>query len=224
MKIICGKSSQYLGNRLAKITGKEIVEVEYKKFPDGEQYIKVGGDDELNDEFILIQSLVTDSDIVHLLLLLDALKESKIDLIIPYMGYARQDRKFEIGEPISIRAIATSISDKVERVTTVDVHSSEVSKYFKCEFQNVTAFREIASQVDTDNSIVIAPDEGAKGYAKEFADESDLDYDFLVKKRYSGTDIDIKPKNVDVEGRNIIIVDDIVSTGGTVSEAISFLK
>lgn len=224
MKVVSGISSQEFGARLARKLGLELLEIEYKTFPDNEQYLRLK--EETNEEVIVVQSITSDKDFVTLLLLLDALKGKEVITVIPYFGYARQDKKFKGGEPISSRALIEALDNKTEMVITIDVHDARINSFFdKTKFKNLTAFKVISKKLEKkDNQLVVAPDEGAINYAEILAGELGCEYDYLEKDRKTGTEIELEPKDLDVDQKEVIIVDDLVSTGGTMSEAIKVLK
>ncbi len=106
--ILGGPASQLLAGRVAAILGETLALCDYKTFPDGESYTQVTA--KLDDKVAIIQSTPTDRDLVYLLQLLDVCQESSIDLVIPYFGYARQDKIFKPGEPMTARAVATALN------------------------------------------------------------------------------------------------------------------
>lgn len=224
MKVVCGRASQSLGSKLARNLGVEILPAEYRTFPDNEQYLKL--DREPSEDIVVVQSIVSDSGFVNLLFLLDALGNNEITAVVPYFGYARQDKKFKEGEPISARAIAQAIDGYIEKLITVDVHDKGISKYFdSADFRNLTAFKEISGQIPKKtNQLVVAPDEGAIEYAETLSSELNCSYDYFEKKRESEENVKTERKSLDVEGKQVIVADDIVSTGGTMANAIKVLK
>lgn len=219
MQIIPGISSQTLTKHVCSIVG-ELASVEYKRFPDGELYVRIR--DEI-EEPTIIQSIVTDSDLICLLQLIDACSEAeKVRVIIPYLGYARQDKVFKRGEAISARAIASHI--KAEKVYTINVHSELIKNYFTCEHVDLNAGPVIGEYFSfAKDPIFIAPDEGAADLARSAASVG-YDYDVLHKERISPEEVRTVPKRLDVTGRDAILIDDIISTGGTMVEATKILK
>jgi ribose-phosphate pyrophosphokinase len=229
MKIIPGISAQVLAARIAAGLDCKVASCEFKRFPDGELYTRIT-DDIKDEEVTIVQSIRTDSDLICLLQLIDAVEEAhETKVVIPYLGYARQDKKFEPGEAISIRAIARSIcaADVVDTIYVVNVHNRGVLKYFDVDTEEMDASPLIADFVvkkEIAHPVIIGPDEGATELAKAVAAPYDFNYDVLEKSRISSEEVEIKPKELSVEGKNVVIVDDIISTGGTISEAASMLK
>ena len=229
MKIIPGISSQVLALRIATELGCKTTSCEYKRFPDGELYTRIL-DNINNEDVAIVQSIRTDSDLICLLQLIDAVEEaSKTKVVIPYLGYARQDKKFTPGEAISIRAIARSISAAgvVDTIYVVNVHNKGVLKYFDIDTKELEAsslIGDYAAQKEIAHPVIIGPDAGATELTKAVASPYNFDYDVLEKRRISGAEVEITPIELSIEGKNVVIVDDIISTGGTISEATSMLK
>jgi ribose-phosphate pyrophosphokinase len=229
MKIIGGMSAQALAARIAAQLGCKVMSCEFKRFPDGELYTRVLGD--IKDEDVtIVQSIRTDSDLICLLQLIDAVEEArKTKVVIPYLGYARQDKKFKPGEAISIRAIARSIcaADVVDTIYVVNVHNRGVLKYFDVDTKELDASPLIGDYMvkkEIAHPVIIGPDKGATELTKAVAAPYGFAYDVLEKFRISSEEVVIKPKELSVEGKNVVIVDDIISTGGTISEAAYMLK
>lgn len=224
MDIIGGQASQLLAGRVSEILRENLLVSEFKKFPDGELYTRVL--DEFSDDVTIIQSTVTDSDFVSLLQLIDACSDVKsLNVVIPYMGYARQDKRFKPGEPVSARAIAGAI--KADNVYTVNIHDESILDHFDADAVNLDAAPIIGKYIKSmklTDPVIISPDDGAIGLARSASDNMGIDFDFLEKTRLSGESVSIKPKNVAVKGRDVIILDDIISTGGTMAETITLLK
>ncbi len=225
MKIVGGPASQLLASRTARALGTEPVLCEFNRFPDGELYLRIA-DEIKNESVILIQSTPTDSDLVSLLQLIDACNEAKeLNVVIPYMGYSRQDKRFKPREPISARAVARCIN--ADRVFTVNIHEKSVLGYFPCPAKNLDAAKLLGEYIagfGLENPILVAPDEGAEGLVKKVSSGLGFDYDHLQKTRLSGDTVTIKTKNIDVTGRHVVLVDDMIATGGTMTESIKMLK
>ncbi len=198
--------------------------VEYKSFPDGESYLRV---EDVQGEVVIIQSIVNDRDFVSLLQLVDACQSraDSVRVVIPYLGYARQDREFKMGEPVTVRAIARTID--VDRVFTVNVHNPESLEYFPCPARDLEAaplLGEYFKKLGLSEPVVVSPDRGAVEMAARAAEAMDADYDYLEKTRHSGEEVTVKPKELEVKGRDVVILDDIISTGGTIAGAARILQ
>ena len=215
MKLVIGPASPILGKRIAEKCGLEIAETVYKKFPDGELYARVIGRDE---RFVVVQSLNSNEDLVYLMLIFDAISDSDIIAVIPYMGYARQDKAFLDGEAVSIRAVAKMIESYADTVITVNIHSREAAGHFK-NLIDLDAMRVIGDYYKGRDIVMISPDLGSLERVKRAAEFAGCEFDYLEKKRIDAETVIVTPKKIDVSGRDVVIVDDIISTGGTVIEA-----
>ena len=215
MKLVIGPASPILGKRIAEKCGLEIAETVYKKFPDGELYARVIGRDE---RFVVVQSLNSNEDLVYLMLIFDAISDSDIIAVIPYMGYARQDKAFLDGEAVSIRAVAKMIESYADTVITVNIHSREAAGHFK-KLIDLDAMRVIGDYYRGRDIVMISPDLGSLERVKRAAEFAGCEFDYLEKKRIDAETVIVTPKKIDVSGRDVVIVDDIISTGGTVIEA-----
>jgi ribose-phosphate pyrophosphokinase len=223
MKVICTEKSQILATSLARALKTSVVEVKYSRFPDGEQYLITG---ELDEETVIVGSVVDNDSLVQLILLIDACDDSDNQLVLPYMGYARQDKRFQQGEPVSARAIAQVLSRGVSEIITVNIHEKEVLKYFNVPARNISLARDIGSYIKSlnlSNPLILAPDEGALTFAEHVASEGGWDVDHLEKTRLSGIEVKMAPKQVCAASRSVVIVDDIISTGGTIATASGML-
>lgn len=227
MLIVGGPASQLLASRVAGVLGEELALCVYSSFPDGEAYAQVLSS---NDEVMIIQSTPTDRDLVYLLQLLDIFREKKVDIVIPYFGYARQDKQFKEGEPLTARAIAGAIDATLHedsRIFTVNIHAKSVLSHFDHSAQDLDATFVLAKEVERlglDDPVIISPDKGALDMAKTAASSLGAEFDYLEKTRHSGSEVSIAPKEIDASGRDLVILDDMISTGGTMAEAISVLR
>ena len=228
MFVVGGSASQLLSKELAKSLKAKLAKVEIKRFPDDECYVRV--DEDLDDqEVFLVQTSWPDRNIVELLLLQDAIKEFDVDsltTVVPYFGYARQDKQFKPGEPISARAIARLIQMNTDEFITVDVHAPSVIDWFEGKSaKNVAAYPEIGKYLKGKGiELILSPDEGRADNAKRVADVVNCEADFLVKERLDGDTVKMTPKRLDVKGKKVAIVDDIISTGGTIVKAAELLR
>ncbi len=235
--VLGGSCGEHLAYRIAKLLNGQLGEIEVKKFPDGETYIRVWA--EVEDKTVIyVNSLQRGPNelIIETLYTLDTLKDlgaRRIYAVIPYMAYARQDERFNPGEAISIYSLAKLFrAIDVDGIYTIDMHLHRITdptKLFGAKFHNLTGVRELAKYVrenhSLENTVIIGPDEEAEQWAKIMADElGGLDYSILEKKRLSAEEVIIETRDINVKDRNIVIVDDIISTGGTIVEAVKALR
>lgn len=227
MLVVPGPRSPLLGERLARALGWPVAKVEHKSFPDGEAYVRIGPEVRGRD-VVLLQTTWPNDALVTLLLMQDAVRRlgaRRVTVVVPYFAYARQDRVFHEGEPISAEAVMHLIGDRADRVVTVDLHRPATLHALKAETANVSAvpaiaeyFRALAPQV------VLAPDKNALDRAEACAKALDAEVDHLVKKRIAPEVVEIQTHQLDVAGKRVLIVDDIISTGGTMMAAAQELK
>ncbi|MEM0374534.1 MAG: ribose-phosphate diphosphokinase [Candidatus Methanomethylicia archaeon] len=232
MKLVIGPSSHGLGKSISKLLSLDIVNLEWKIFPDGESYFRFLS--KVDDDIILVHSLSPPQDkrILELFFLLKGLRSygaNDVILVLPYIAYMRQDKKFLEGEIISIEVLGELLSFYgVNKYVFVDVHSEEVLKFFKGRVIEVSAFplfRNILLMYNLINPFVLAPDAKALKYAEVVAHGINAEYDYVVKKRDRSTgEVESYIKDLNVSGRDVILVDDIISTGGTIINATRILK
>jgi ribose-phosphate pyrophosphokinase len=228
MYVVGGSASRLLATELAKCLKCKLAKVETKRFPDDECYVRIGDDLDDRDVF-LVQTAWPDRNIVELFLLQDAIREfevTSLTTVVPYFGYARQDKQFLPGEPISARAIARLVQLNTDEFLTVDVHAPTVIDWFETiSAKNVAAYPRIGAHLKGKGiELILSPDEGRAENAKRVADVVNCDSDYLVKERIDGETVQISPKKLDVAGRKVAIVDDIISTGGTIVKAAEQLR
>lgn len=225
MRIVAGPASQLLATRVASLLGCEVDLTEYKDFPDGEVYCRVTGNVK-GEDVTIIQSTPRAEDLIYLYELIDACDEANsVTVVTPYFGYARQDKRFKPGEPVTARALARTIH--ADRMFTVNVHDRSILAHFPCEAVDLNAAPELGAyvaQMNLHDPIILAPDDGALNLVMSASALQGLIYDYLEKTRISGEEVKISPKHLDVTGKDVVIMDDIVSTGGTIAEAIKILK
>ncbi len=227
MFVVSGSTHQRLGVALAQETGAEFCGVINKRFPDGERYVRVLRNVAGHDVTV-VQNTFPDESIVELLLILEALRESgakSITTIIPYMGYARQERTFQRGEAISARAIARPVGTLSDRVFTVSVHTDEVLSFFGCPTQDIDGLQEAVRYLKGFKpGLVVAPDEGAREWCARAAKELKAPLHVMSKIRVDDRTVETDSGKVKVKGLTVVILDDIISTGGTIASAARLLK
>jgi len=231
--IVPGSASQALGAALAAETGRDLASVAYDHFPDGEGMasVNVDGSDGVGaDRAVVVASTASDTAHVELLQLQDAVRESGVDhvtTVLPYMGYGRQERAFEPGQPVSARAVARAISTGTDRVVLVNPHEASVTDFFDVPCSVVDASARLADPLPADltDPLFLSPDAGAISLAESARDaHGSGDVDYFEKVRHSGADVEVTPGDADVAGRDVVVVDDIVATGSTMSESVGVLN
>jgi ribose-phosphate pyrophosphokinase len=227
MFVIGGTASKTVAEDLAKHLKAKMVNTISKRFPDNELYVRIM-DEIAGNEVTIVQTTYPDPNIVELFLLQNAVEEAgakKITVVIPYFGYARQDTKFQDGEAISAKAIANLISLSADKVLTVDPHKEHILDFFSTSADSCSAVPEIAKYLNKKKiDMILAPDKGALDRSKKASEIMKCDFDHMEKTRIDGTTVEIKPKNLDAKNKNVAIIDDIISTGGTMAKSIKELK
>ena len=226
--IVPGSSSQLLAAALAEETGRPSATPTYDRFPDGETLAAVP--DFEGDEATVVAATDTDAAWVELLQLQDAVREAgatDVTTVVPYMGYARQDESFGDGEPVSARAMARAVSTGTDRVVLVNPHERGVADFYDVPVEIVDAASVLAAPLPAlDDPLFLAPDEGAVAIATTVRDAyGSGETDYFEKRRDHDTgEIEVSPSDAPVADRDVVVVDDIVATGSTMSESIAVLN
>ena len=244
--IIGGSSSQDLAASVARELGEKLCYVETRKFPDGERYLRISESVE-NEEVTVIQSTgyPQDENLMELIFMIANLKDlgaKKVRVVVPYMGYARQEKRFNPGETISAKIVCEMIeSAGADEFITFNIHEKCVLDFFNIPARNISAMPDIADYLNKKffkkedaKPLIIAPDKGAYGFAQEISEIIGCDCTYLTKVRLGPDKVETKivdvrcdsesenTVNVDsVKGMHAIIVDDIIATGGTIVNAIN---
>ena len=227
--IVPGSSSQQLAATLAAETGRALATPTYDRFPDGEGLAAVPDFDA--DEAVIVAATDSDEAWVELLQLQDAVREAgaeRVTTAVPYMGYARQDESFGDGEPVSARAMARAVSTGTDRVVLVNPHEPGVADFYDVPVEAVDAAGALAGPLPADltEPLFLAPDEGAIGIAETVRDAygaGETDYFEKHRDRETGA-VAVSPSDAAVAGRDVVVVDDIVATGSTMSESVAVLN
>ncbi|MEW6011550.1 ribose-phosphate diphosphokinase [Methanobacterium alkalithermotolerans] len=227
--IIGGSSSQKLAAKVAKELNDQLCPIETRKFPDGERYIRIKG--EIEKEVVVIQStgFPQDENIMELLFILKNLKSlgaEKIKVVIPYFGYGRQEKRFKRGESVSAAAVASLIEDcGASELICINLHEKQMCDFFNIPVHELSAIPLIARHIQEqlENPVIIAPDKGALLHAQEISRILDCPCDHMEKTRLSPDKVETRVKNLDVKGLQAVIIDDIISTGGTIVNATEIL-
>jgi ribose-phosphate pyrophosphokinase len=233
MKIIPGPASKQLGEKVAKFLGAEAVPLVFKTYPDGESYVRLEGTVQ-NEEVAIIQttSPPQDTRLIQLALIADAAKRhgaEKVTAVVPYLAYARQDKVFLQGEAISIEAVARMLKVAgVDRLITINVHQAKVLAKFPFPAKTISAIPLLAEHFKKKGlkkAFALAPDDGALWLVEEAKTILGDECGFLEKNRdlYTGQ-ITMKKKTLNVNGKTVIIFDDVISTGGTIASAAKIMR
>ena len=227
--MIAGPASPDLADRVAKGLGAHLVTTELRVFSDGESKIKI---DKMGKNCVIVQSTYPPADTHLMQALMMAIKcadgAHDVCAVIPYLAYARQDRAFLAGEVVSIALVAKLLqSAGVRHVITVDIHSKLAMSHF-ASVQNVSSIpllAEYASRMMLCRPIAVSPDAGGADRAKEFAKHSKIDALVLKKSRDRTTgEVKVEEKlDIDVSGRDALLVDDMISSGGSIVKAAEVL-
>jgi ribose-phosphate pyrophosphokinase len=228
--IIGGSASQKLAAKVAWNLGENLNPIETRRFPDGERYIRING--EVPREVVVIQSTgyPQDENLMELFLILKNLKSLGVErtrVVIPYFGYGRQERRFKSGEAVSAVIVAELLEAAgASEIYSINLHEKNIKEFFNIPVHEISAMPLIANYIEQqiDNPMIIGPDKGALGFAQEVSGTLKCECDYLEKVRISPEKVEMKPKNLDVEGRDVVIIDDIISTGGTIVSASKILR
>jgi len=227
LKVIGGSASRKLSKNIAKELGCDYVEAEVKTFPDGEKYVRIPEKVE-NEVVVVVQTTYPNENLIEMLLLLDSARRwgaKRIIGVIPYFSYARQDKIFKEGEAVSAEILAKIFSMHMDFFATVDIHNPEILRWMNIPAENVYATEPLSEYLNRYNiDVVISPDKGSVERGRRVAEKLGAEWDYLEKKRIDGMNVEIKPRKLDVEGKRVAIVDDIISTGGTIVESSKQLK
>ena len=234
MIILPGPASRKLGIEIAKYLKKaKVASLVFKEFPDGESYIRI--DEKLNEETVLIiQSTYPPQDyhLMQLFQLIDAAHESrakKIAVFVPYLAYARQDKKFLNGEPTSSKIICKTIENLgADEFYVFDIHSEKILDFFTIPAHNllpIRLFAEYFQRKSLYNPFILAPDSGAQKKAQMLSKLINTSYTGLLKKRdyYTGL-VTTQFKEIDIKNRDVILIDDIICTGDAMMNTIQIIK
>ena len=233
MKILTGNSNKHLSQKISKFLKNRLVNSNIRKFADGEIYIEINENIRGNSIF-LIQSVSSpaNDNLMELLLSIDALKRSSaknITAVIPYFGYARQDRKVVPRTSISAKLVSNLIAKAgADRVVTVDLHSGQIQGFFDIPVDNLFATpifaRHIKKKLKKNNIICVAPDVGGTARARALGKLINVDLAIVDKRRPAPGKSEVMNVIGNVKNKTCILVDDIIDSGGTIVNAASELK
>ena len=232
IKVFTGNANRDLVRKICSELGIQLGNCEVTHFSDGEINVNIGETVRGCDVFIIqpTNSPVNDN-LMELLILIDAVKRAsagRINAVVPYYGYARQDRKTKAREPITAKLVANLITTAgADRVVSMDLHAGQIQGYFDIPVDHLSSVPLLANYfrnyVDED-TVIVSPDLGGVTRARTFANILDLPIAIIEKRRPKANVSEVMNVIGEIEGKNVILVDDIIDTAGTIVKAASVLK
>jgi len=235
MKIISGTAHRALSERIALHLETELADVTVTAFPDGETFVQINENIRGEDVFLIQPTCPpSNQNLMELLIMVDAARRAsaeRITAVIPFFGYARQDRKDEPRVPITAKLVANLLSASgVDRVLTMDLHAAQIQGFFDIPVDHlyakpvlVTHLRSQGIGVNGD-LMVVSPDVGGVKVARSYAQALNAGLAIVTKHRVSATEVEPMHVIGEVEGQDVVLVDDMTETAGTLSSASSILK
>jgi|TARA_R100000388_G_scaffold95000_1_gene85080 ribose-phosphate pyrophosphokinase len=231
LAIFSGTSNPALARAIAEEYGTSLGDVTIKKFSDGEQYVKYEQSIRGEDIFVIQSTPPPGDNIIELLLLLDAAKRAsvkRVTAVIPYFGYARQDRKDQPRVSIGSKLMANLlVKAGADRILTMDLHAAQIQGFFDIPLDHLYASRAFIDHFTSnpiDNLVVVAPDVGSLKMSRAYSKKLGASLAFIDKRRPKPNQSEIMNLIGEVEGKNVLIVDDLIDTAGTLTNAAAALK
>ncbi len=230
IKLFAGNSNTELARQIASLMGTELGKASVGKFSDGEISLSIGETVRGADVFV-IQSTCSpvNDNFMELLIMIDALRRAsagRITAVIPYFGYARQDRKTKARDPISAKLCADLLEAAgADRMLTMDLHAAQIQGFFNIPVDNLVGTSVLLPHyaekfgISNDNVVVVAPDLGSVGRARKFTERLDLPMAIIDKRRQRANVSEVMNIIGDVSGKKVILVDDMIDTAGTLCNA-----
>lgn len=229
--IVAGRSNPELAERIAKAAGTTLGKVRLRNFSDGEIWAKYDENVRGEDLFIVQSTQPPAENLFELLMLIDAARRAsarRITAVIPYFGYARQDRKDQPRVAITAKLVANLITEAgADRVITMDLHAPQIQGFFDIPFDHLYSapvFTRVMRKLELPNLTVFSPDTGGLKLARAYAKRLEAGLGFIDKRRPRPNVAEVMNVVGDVEGRNVLIIDDLIDTGGTFTNAVNALK
>ncbi|MEX0796313.1 MAG: ribose-phosphate pyrophosphokinase [Acidimicrobiia bacterium] len=226
LSLLSGSAHPQLGQVIGEILGVTPAVCEVERFPDGELQVKVGPLQDRDVYIVQPTGPPVNDHMVELLLSIDACRREnagRITAVIPYLGYARQDRRTASGQSVAAQVFARAITTSgADRVVVVDPHTPTVETLFNVPVEVLTAVPVLATALEEhigEDAVIVAPDLGAVKLAEHYGSVLGRTVVIVRKTRYSGTEVNVEEVVGDVAGRHVIIVDDMISTGATIRAA-----
>jgi ribose-phosphate pyrophosphokinase len=232
LKIFTGTAHRGLAESICKYLGAPLGDASVSSFPDGETFVKINENIRGRDVYIVQPTCPpTNQNLMELLILVDAARRAsaaRITAVIPFFGYARQDRKDQPRVPITAKLVANLlVAAGVQRVLTMDLHAQQLQGFFDIPVDHLYALpvmMEYLTKRNLENLVVVSPDVGGVKMASAYAQALGVSLAIVVKKRKSATETEASHVIGDVYGRNVLIVDDLTETAGTITNAAAILR
>ncbi len=230
IKVFSGNANPKLAEEICKLMGTKLGEAEVGTFSDGEIFVSLYETVRGSDVFV-VQSTCTpvNNNLMELLIMIDALKRAsagRITAVIPYYGYARQDRKAKARDPITAKLVANMLTAAgADRVLTMDLHASQIQGFFDIPVDNLlgnpifTQYFHQRYEGHEDETIVVSPDVGSVARARAFAQKLNMPLAIVDKRRQKANSSEVMNIIGEVEGKHVILLDDMVDTGGSLCHA-----
>jgi ribose-phosphate pyrophosphokinase len=230
LNLFSGRANLPLAKAVAAGLGIELGSCTVEDFPDGELQVEIDEDVQGKDVYVIQPTCPPVANhLLELLLLADSCKRcgaARLTGVIPYFGYARQDRRLRGKEPVAARLLADLLSTRFDRIITLDLHTAAIEGFFAIPVEHLTAVPLLAKRIKEEissDSTIVAPDLGAIKLAHRYADYLELPVTYAHKLRISGDTVEVRQLIGEVKGCLPVLVDDMISTGGTMVAAVEAL-
>jgi len=232
MKIFTGTAHPELALKICKSIGAPLGKATVSSFPDGETRVKIDENIRGRDVYIVQPTCPpTNQNLMELLILIDAARRAsayRITAVIPYFGYARQDRKDQPRVPITAKLVANLLAAAgADRILTIDLHAQQIQGFFDIPVDHLYAAPVLIRyirQKRLDNLVIVSPDVGGLKAASAYAEALDATLAIVAKRRVSPTETEAMSVIGDVQGKNVVLIDDLTETAGTLTSAAALLK
>jgi len=227
LQIVAGNASQKLADDICRDLGIPRTPAKVGKFPDGEIDVRVEDHVRGNDVYIVQSTCPNVNDhLMELLILVDAVRRAsagRVTAVVPYFGYARKDRKDEGRVPITAKLVANMlVTAGIDRLITVDLHAAQIQGFFDIPVDHLYAAPVLAEHfrsLHIDDLMIVAPDVGSAKMARGYAKRLHADLAIVNKRRMNAYHTEVTEIIGNVEGKNVLLIDDMISTGGSITEA-----
>lgn len=233
LKIFSGRSNPVLANKIAKSLGKDLGEITIKTFADGELWIKFEENIRGTDVFIIQPTNSPGDNIIELSLTIDAAVRASaktVTAVIPYFGYGRQDRKDNPRVPISSRVMVDMVTATgANRIITMDLHSTQIQGFATIPFDHLYSRMVLLDAIKSlgltpENSVVLSPDVGSARMSQAYAKRLGMHFALIDKRRYAPNKAEIVHLIGELNGKDVLIIDDMIDTAGTTVNAANAAK